>query len=162
MLDLMRSIAGTALGHTMLASRWLFALMEVLHFVGLALLIAGIAAFDLRVLGVAPRLPLASVHRFVVLSLAGFTLTAVSGVLFFVADPVRYGTNPIFMVKMALIAMAGINAWRFERLWTTQLQHVPAGGPLPTAARMFCAASLLIWTVVIITGRVLPQFSRTF
>jgi hypothetical protein len=162
MLDLMRSLDGTALGHTMLASRWLFALMEVLHFVGLALLIAGIAAFDLRVLGVAPRLPLANVHRFVMLALAGFALTAISGVLFFVADPVRYGTNPIFMVKMALIALAGINAWRFERLWSKQLQHLPAGDAVPNAARVFCAASLAIWTAVIITGRVLPQFSRTF
>ena len=162
MLELMRSIDGTALGHTMLASRWLFALMEVLHFVGLALLSAGIAAFDLRVLGVAPRLPIASVHRFVLLSLAGFAFTALSGVLFFVADPVRYGTNPIFMVKMALIALAGINALRFERLWTGRWRHLPVGAVLPPAAKLLCAGSLLLWTAVIVTGRVLPQFSRTF
>jgi len=162
MLDLMRSLAGTAIGHAMLASRWLFALMEVLHFVGLALLTAGIAAFDLRVLGVAPRLPLATVHRFVVLSFTGFGLTVLSGVLFFLADPVRYGTNPIFMVKMALIALAGLNAWRFERLWASDLRLLPAGGDVPARARFYCAASLAIWTAVIITGRVLPQFSRTF
>ncbi len=162
MLDLMRSLDGTALGHAMLASRWLFALMEVVHFVGLALLTAGIAAFDLRVLGVAPRLPLANVHRFVVLSLAGFVLTAISGVLFFVADPVRYGTNPLFMAKMALIALAGINALGFEKLWSRQLRHLAPGAALPRAARLFCAGSLLLWTAVIITGRLLPQFSRTF
>lgn len=162
MLDLMRSLDGSAVGHAMLASRWLFALMEVLHFVGLALLTAGIAAFDLRVLGVAPRLPLANVHRFVVLSLAGFALTAISGVLFFVADPVRYGTNPLFMAKMALIALAGLNALGFEKLWSRELRQLAPGAALPRAARLFCAASLLLWTAVIITGRLLPQFSRTF
>lgn len=159
MLDLMRSIDGTALGHAMLASRWLFALMEVLHFLGLGLLTAGIAAFDLRVLGVAPRLPLTQVHRFVMLALAGFLLTVVSGVLFFFADPVRYGTNPLFMLKMSLILLAGINAWAFEtrfrsRRWTDDA--------IPAAARMFCLGSLLLWTAVIVTGRLLPQFSRTF
>ena len=89
-------------------------------------------------------------------------LTAISGVLFFVADSVRYGTNPIFMLKMALIAPAGVNAWRFESLWRSTLQHLPAGSVVPQAGRVFCAASLVIWTAVIITGRVLPQFSRTF
>lgn len=158
----MRSLAGTAIGHAMLASRWLFALMEVLHFLGLALLIAGIAAFDLRVLGVAPRLPLVPVHRFITLALVGFVLTAVSGVLFFLADPVRYGTNPLFMIKMALIAVAGLNAWTFERLWARQQVAAQAEEMLPDKARLYCLGSLLLWTGVIIAGRLLPQFSRTF
>jgi hypothetical protein len=162
MLELMRSIAGTAIGHAMLASRWLFALMEVLHFLGLALLIAGIAAFDLRVLGVAPRLPLAHVHRFITLAFVGFVLTAVSGLLFFFADPVRYGTNPLFFVKMALILVAGANAWTFEKLWRRQQEASQASETLPHRAWLFCLGSLLLWTGVIIAGRLLPQFSRTF
>ena len=89
-------------------------------------------------------------------------ISALSGVLFFVADPVRYGTNPIFMVKMALIALAGINALSFERLWTGRWRHLPVGAVLPPAAKLLCAGSLLLWTAVIVTGRVLPQFSRTF
>jgi len=158
----MRSIDGTAIGHVMLASRWLFGLMEVLHFLGLALLVAGIAAFDLRVLGVAPRLPLRHLHGMVVLAVVGFGLTVVSGVLFFVADPVRYGTNPLFYLKMAMILLAGINAFTFEHLWRNRWSSLVTMELAPARARFACLASLLLWTGVIVTGRLLPQFSRTF
>ena len=59
----LESLDGTAIGLTVKTSVWMFPVLEALHFIGLALLIGGIAALDLRVLGVAKRLPIAPLHK---------------------------------------------------------------------------------------------------
>jgi hypothetical protein len=126
-------------------SPWVFPALQSLHFIGMALLIGAVSAFDLRVLGVAPDLPLDSVRRVLPLALAGFGINLVSGALFFAHDPFAYAFNPSFRLKMLLIATAGLNA-----LW---FRFARAGSESSGAAKLIAGLSLALWLAVIAAGR---------
>jgi hypothetical protein len=74
----------TTIGHDspvsgMMRSAWGWPIAESLHFLGLCMLVGCIGTFDLRLLGVARRVPIATVHRFIPWGIAGFVLNATTG-----------------------------------------------------------------------------------
>jgi hypothetical protein len=126
-------------------SPWAFPALQSLHFIGMALLVGAVGAFDLRVLGVARALPLNSLRRVLPLAFVGFGINLVSGALFFAHDPFAYAFNPSFRLKMLLIAAAGLNAlgFRFER----------AALEPSVASKLIAGLSLALWLAVIAAGR---------
>ena len=98
---------------TLMHAPWVWGADETIHFIGLSLLFGGIFLFDLRLLGVGKRIPIAAVHRFIPIGLLGFGLALVSGVLFVMAEPDQYVYNPAFHFKILFMAMAGLNAGVF-------------------------------------------------
>src|SRR4030095_8615344 len=77
-----------------------------LHTVGLAIVVGISAMIDLRLLGVASDLPIAPLERFFPIMGAGFWINAVSGSILLAQDATTKFTNPIFGIKMVLIALA--------------------------------------------------------
>src|SRR5262245_38532338 len=92
---------------------WGWPVAESLHFIGLSLLIGTIGLFDLRLLGVARRIPIAAMHRLIPWGLLGFGINAVTGLGFLLAEPDQYVYNPSFHFKVIFIAAAGVNALTF-------------------------------------------------
>ena len=155
MYDLLLSIETSALGQVMRDSVWLFPMAEILHFMGLSLLIGSLLVVDGRLLGFARNFPVAAVYRFLPLALAGFGINLVTGTMFFFSDPFRYYPNIAFRIKMLLIILAGLNALYFAL--TVQKHAGPAGGQDPGAViRTVSALSFLFWVGVIILGRFIP------
>src|SRR5262245_19040345 len=89
---------------------WGWPIAESLHFIGLSLLIGTVGLFDLRLLGVARRIPIAAMHRLIPWGLVGFGINAVTGAAFLLAEPDQYVYNPSFHFKLLFIAAAGLNA----------------------------------------------------
>ncbi|MFN7725949.1 MAG: hypothetical protein ACK5QH_12855 [Rubrivivax sp.] len=89
--------------------------LEVLHIVGIALLLGSLVLLDLRVWGFAPALP---VHPLARLALSvtgvGFALVATSGLLMFAAHPAEMLANRAFLLKLGLVHLAGLNAAWFH------------------------------------------------
>src|SRR5687768_5075323 len=83
-----------------------FPFILILHTVGLAFLVGSNIAFDARVLGLARGVPLLSMRRYYRAMWAGFWVNAFSGMLLLIAYPTKALTNPVFYVKLALIAAA--------------------------------------------------------
>src|SRR6266508_1968859 len=81
----------------------------LLHTIGMGLVVGINAGIDLRILGLAPALPLAPMEKFLPVLWAGFWVNAVTGVVLLSADATTKATNPDFYVKMAFIALAVIN-----------------------------------------------------
>jgi hypothetical protein len=123
------------------------------HTVGMGL-VAGInAVLALRILGVAPAVPLREMKRFLPVMWFGFWLNAISGVALLVAYPTKALTNPVFYLKLALIALA---------VWLASLiggrlfgGSTPSDGPLSAAVKWLAAASLVCWAGAITAGRLL-------
>jgi len=140
---------------------WGWPLAESLHFIGLSLLVGTVGLFDLRLLGLGRRIPIAAMHRLIPWGLAGFGINAVSGIAFLLAEPDQYVYNPSFHVKVLFIAAAGVNALTFYL--TTYRKVTANGAPVgaPPAAKAMAAASLSLWIGVIIAGRLLT-FYRPF
>src|SRR3954447_1770703 len=87
-------------------ARWVWAGAESVHFIGLSLLVGTIWLFDLRLLGLAPRIPIRALHQLVPWGVAGYALTLVSGLLFLIAEPDQYVYNPAFQFKALFMVAA--------------------------------------------------------
>ena len=125
---------------------WAYPALEVVHLLGLALLLGNLVAFELRVLGAAPALPLAAHARLALtLALAGFALLALSGLLMFASQPQELLANRAFLAKLGMVALAGVNAAAF---------HARGGlARMDRIARVQTLLSLGLWIGAIIAGR---------
>jgi len=141
----------------MMRTAWAWPLAESAHFIGLCLLVGSIGAFDLRLLGVMRRVPIAAMHRFIPWGLLGFAINICSGLLFLLTEPDQYILNPSFHLKLLFLAMAGTNAATF---YLTSWRTVFAGDvyDAPRRAKVIAAVSLSAWVAVIICGRMLTFF----
>ena len=123
-----------------------YPLLEVLHIVGIAMLLGSLLLLELRVWGLGGALPLAPLARLALpLTLAGFALAATTGPLMFASQPGDLIANRAFVIKMGLVMLAGLNAASFH-----------ARGGLRRVDRLARAQTLLsvgIWLAVIVCGR---------
>ena len=97
----------------MMRSAWGWPIAESLHFLGLCMLVGCIGTFDLRLLGVARRVPIATVHRFIPWGIAGFAINATTGALFLLTEPDQYIYNVSFHLKLLFLTIGGTNAGLF-------------------------------------------------
>jgi hypothetical protein len=125
---------------------WLYPGLEVVHLLGVALLVGNLVAFESRVLGWGQALPLQALARLsLVLALCGFGLAALSGLMMFAAHPGEMLANRAFVLKMGLLVLAGTNAALF---------HARAGlQRMDRLARVQTLASLGLWIGAMIAGR---------
>jgi hypothetical protein len=125
---------------------WAYPALEALHVLGIALLVGNLVAFELRVWGRAPELPVVALARLSLsIAVVGFLLAAASGLLMFASQPGDLLANRAFTIKMGLVACAGINAALF---------HARDGlRKLDRWARAQTALSLGLWIAVMICGR---------
>lgn len=125
---------------------WAYPLFEVVHIVGIALLVGNLVALEMRVFGRAPALPVDALARLSLgLALAGFALALVSGLLMFSTRPGELLTNRAFLIKMVLLVIAGANAGLFHGRGSLQKLDGPA--------RAQMLLSTAIWLAVIFCGR---------
>jgi Family of unknown function (DUF6644) len=135
-----------------------FPTIVTLHNVGMAFLAGGSIVIDLRLLGFAPQMPLKPMARFVPLLWLAFTVIAATGILLLVAYPTKALTNPLFYIKLCLVAVAiGL-----VYLIATHILRAPEVDrkPLAPNAKVLAIASLAAWAAVIAAGRYLAYTHR--
>ena len=85
----------------------------VIHNIGLALLVGTCGVLGASLLGFVPELPFAPLRRFFRLIWIGFWLNVVSGVFLLIAYPTKALTNPLFYVKLLLVA---VGVWTLRQI----------------------------------------------
>jgi hypothetical protein len=88
--------------------------------------------------------------------MTGFALMVASGVVLLFGDPARFYLNIFFRVKVALLVLAGLNAFFFHasasghdlRSWDLSLKT-------PFQARLAGSVSLVLWAGIITAGRMI-------
>lgn len=150
------ALEASAAAQTMRESIWLYPAVETLHIAGFAGVVGGIAVWDLRLMGVARTIPLRALLRVTIpLALAAFAVAVPTGALLFVTEATAYAVNPMFPIKMGLIAAAGLNALLFHTVTAPRIAAWNAAGALPWPARAHGAASLLCWAGALVCGRLI-------
>lgn len=143
--------------HTLMVEKfWLFPLMETLHFIGLSFLFGSLLLVDGRVLGLARFINMKEAMKFIPVAIVAFAVNLISGYCFLTSDPNAYIYNIGFQWKMIMIVVAGFNAlwfWFGEHKELTQLAD---GQDAPFRAKVIALASIVIWVIVIILGRMIP------
>jgi hypothetical protein len=128
-----------------------YPLANVLHLLGLVMLVGGIGIVDLRTIGAWPTVPLAPLTRALTpVAIVGLLLLAASGSVLFAADGRALATSSTFQLKLLLVVAAVANALLFRVLW----RRAPSGDP-PIVARLMAATSLLLWLAVGTAGRMI-------
>lgn len=149
-------LAQTPPGEFVRASSWAFAVLEMLHFIGLSLLLGVVLVVDLRLLGFAKRLPLGPLHALLPWAFLGFSLNVFSGVLFFASDPFHYAEMGAFWWKMLLVALACANVLLFRATCFGHVESWGAGVDCSPLSKVLGATSAILWIGVLCLGRLLP------
>ena len=148
-------LSGTTLARWINESESLLAYPGMLffHTFGLAIVVGISIAVDLRLLGFATRIPLASMRALFRYLWLGFWINAVSGAMLFAADAPRKAQNPLFEIKLALVAVGVIvMALIYRHLLRVEREPHETSR---TGPRLMAIASLLIWTAAIAAGRLI-------
>src|SRR5215475_10953409 len=72
---------------------FVFPVVVTLHTIGMGFLAGGSAAIDLRILGLAPRMPLKPMRQFLPILWLSFAINALTGILLLVGSPVFLSRN---------------------------------------------------------------------
>jgi hypothetical protein len=83
----------------------------------------------------------------------GFSIMIVTGILLYVAIPIRTTQSIWFRIKVVLLFVAAINAIAFNRWLHTSAASWDLDKIPPKRARIAAAASLCLWAGVIVCGR---------
>jgi hypothetical protein len=130
-----------------------FPFILILHTVGLAFLVGANVAINGRIVGLARGKPLQSMRRYYRAMWAGFWVNAFSGVLLLIAYPTKALTNPVFYLKLTLIAAALVLASAIRK--RSVQTPVAAGAVAPHRLRALAIAGLACWLIAITAGRLL-------
>jgi hypothetical protein len=145
--------------------RWFWPLAEVLHFVGLILLVGIVTLFDLRLLGVAKRLPVAPLRRLLPWAVFGFALCVTTGLVFVTGLWANVAVHPVeavridryLQLKLLFIFLAGANLFAFYQSGMSRaVDALGPGDDAPPLAKFIAASSLFLWVGVIYWGRLIP------
>jgi hypothetical protein len=135
-----------------------FPTILALHAIGMGLLAGTSMAMDLRLLGIARGVSLSSLERLVPTMRFGFWVNAVSGVLLLLAYPTKALTNPVFYLKLLLIALAMVDTWLIRKHIIRN--SVDTDATARAGGRLLAVASLIFWAGAVFAGRFLAYTYR--
>lgn len=149
-------LVDTPLAEWVNSSAFIWPTLESIHFVSLCVLMGSILVIDLRLIGFY-RQPCASIVRFMIrLSLMAFAVNLVTGLLFFTGNTFKYTDNPAFELKLFLIMAAGLNALFYR----VRLSHLVETAEVSRSSIAVGYLSLLLWSGVIVCGRMITFYAR--
>jgi hypothetical protein len=109
-------------------------------------------------MGIAPKMELAPIGRFFPVLWLALVINAVSGVLLLIAYPTKALTNPLFYVKLLLIALAVVVLLRIKhRIFDDpRIDRMP----IERGDKRLALFSIAVWLAVITVGRLLAYTYR--
>ena len=148
------ALEASALGQWMRGSDRAYPVANLVHLLGLVLLVGPMLLLDLRLLGAGQQFALPTVSATLTpWAIAGLLLLLPSGVLMFAADAGPLLANPVLQIKLLLVALGIANALLFRVLWADRLDEwdlVP-----PPGGRLQAALSALCWLAAGTLGRLI-------
>lgn len=138
---------------SLLAMPW----VNALHVLCVTLVFGSIIVVDLRLLGLLDRTRAVTrvAHEMLRWTWAAFAGAVITGGLYFAANATTYWFNTAFRFKLLAILLAGLNMAVFQLITWRGVAAWDRDAPTPRAARVAGALSILIWTTVIVLGRII-------
>jgi hypothetical protein len=132
-------------------------IIESVHVMAVATVFGTILLVDLRLMGLADTSrPFTRLFRETLrYTWIAFAVAAVTGVLLFMPNARTYVVNTAFWLKIGALACAGVNMGIFELTTMRSVAAWDAARQVPTNARVSGALSILLWTAVIVFGRLI-------
>jgi len=149
----------SALAIAMRQWTWLYPAVEIVHILGFVVVVGAAFFFDLRLLGLARSVPVTALARHLLTwARAGFAVVVPTGLMMFTAHATEMASNPVFRIKLVLIAAAVLNAAAFHQWPFKAVAGWDVAAATPAWARTAAVLSLLCWSGAIACGRLLAYF----
>jgi hypothetical protein len=126
------------------AHDWVWAVCQIIHFVGLSLIVGIVGTLDLRILGLFKSIPIAALRPLVPWAFVGFIGNLLTGIVFVTGKlqgPGYYTDNLSFRLKMLFVLLA------FANLLIFQISGLEV--------KLVSVFSLVAWVLVIFFGRIM-------
>jgi hypothetical protein len=155
LLNLARWLEAQAWSIALHESLYMYAWIESLHVLTLAVFLGMLFVIDLRVLGlIFPQVSASKIaERLDKPMLIGFAVMVISGLLLYYAIPVRTTQSIWFRIKVVLMIAAGINALLFRNRMRAAQPVWDRDRAAPKRFRVGAGLSLALWAGVVVTGR---------
>lgn len=135
---------------------WLYPIVEIVHILGLAVLVGAAVLFDFRLLGMSRSIRVSALARHLLPWARGSLILIVpTGLMMFAAHATEMASNPAFQLKLGFLLAAGINAGIFHAGVFRTVANWDLETSAPRAAKLSAVLSLSLWTGVVSCGRLL-------
>jgi hypothetical protein len=138
---------------------WVWPVCEMIHYVGMSLIVGLIGALDLRILGLFRSMPIGALRPLVPLAVIGFLGNLVTGFIFICGTSSGaefYVLNLSFQLKVVMLVVAALNLVIFRLSGLEEaVYQTPANADAPGGAKVIAVISIVAWVFVIVFGRLL-------
>lgn len=124
------------------------------HAIGLAIAVGTIYAINLRMLGLYRSIPLSAARTLLGFAWVGIVINIISGFSLFMTQATFYVTNPPFLVKISAIILGIVSLVYTQKAMSRELVNWEANG-ISSQGRNLAIASLFLWTLAVVTGRLI-------
>lgn len=131
----------TAIARFIATTPGVYPSLSALHIVGIGLLFGAIVPADLAAIGVLRGAIRGAIDVLARFAVAGFIMASTTGAFLATVQLSRYVEKDIFLLKLGLIVVAGLNAAVFRTMQSGMVRQITA------------AISLSLWVSVIFAGR---------
>jgi hypothetical protein len=159
-LQFLESLSETELVRWVAESDYGYPFVLTMHAIGMALVVGIVLIVNLRVLGCAKRISLASLRAFFRVAWLGLAINVVSGSLLFCANYTAFLHNVAFITKISLLIVGGIGTGVLARELNLSTVTDATGIELPSQkARAIAAILVIVWLGAITAGRIVGYTS---
>ena len=86
-------------------------------------------------------------------AIRGFMVMFASGLLLFLAEPMKCYTTVAFRLKVVMLILSGLNVWFFHAKVYPKVAEWDNSPVLPWQAQIVGYSSIILWFGIIIAGR---------
>ena len=135
-------------------SLYAFPVLLTIHLISLAMFAGLVVMMDLRLVGLAYRgIPFSEVQaRLFPWQMVGMGVTSLAGLLLLYSQPMRYFGKVLYWIKVALLALAGVNVLLFHFITYRTIDKWDMTNP-PVAAKVAGGLSVALWACIVAFGR---------
>jgi hypothetical protein len=151
-------VVHSTLRKMILSTVWFWVVCQVLHFMGVGVLIGVVGFFDLRLMGWMKRISLSAAMDLMPYAIVAFLVNLVTGTIFLLGRPGVYVHARSMWAKLFFVILAGLNAIIFQFTLKDRAIRLGPGEDTSFSMKLIGATSLLSWFAVMCFGRLVPYF----
>jgi hypothetical protein len=155
LIPLLKSLEKTSISLFVSQSQGGFSGLLMVHVAAATIVFGMIFIVDLRLMGMASKNCSVTdlLREALPWTWTAFIISAITGVLLFTGQPVKYVANYAFQAKVALLVIAGINMLVFQVMTLRSVSKWNRATTIPMGAKIAGAISLTCWIAVVGYGR---------
>jgi len=151
MLDWIQS---SGIAHLVQSSLWGYVIVLSSHAIGMAVLVGLTLVIYLRLLGMAPDVPLPPLRSLMHIAFIGFAINLISGSMLFAADAYYFVGSWPFRIKFGLLMLSAVFLGiTYRRLVDKNAES--AGLSDVSIGKVVPALGITVWFGVIVSGRLI-------